>query len=149
MISFMSFKSSRMHNSIYKLSSEGKFFLSLIRKTCRTCTFLNHVREEKEQQLMLSISIESNLFLFFFIKNFFDMPHCSEMFLNKIQKEACRNLASVSQFMHFRNELEQANKNEKMLCEAKASTKRAALIGPGTRLFKTKLKKHFKRNKQT
>ena len=34
---------------IYKLSSNDKVLSPLIKKTCRTCTFLNHFREANKQ----------------------------------------------------------------------------------------------------
>ena len=44
-LSFVDFKRDNKQNLICKLSSEDKILSSLITKTCRACTFLNHFKE--------------------------------------------------------------------------------------------------------
>ena len=40
---------SKKQNYIYKLSSDDKILLSLIKKAWYTCNFLNHFRESNQQ----------------------------------------------------------------------------------------------------
>ena len=49
LLSFADFKRASKQNCIYKLSSDDKVLSSLITKTYRTRTFLNHFRKTNEQ----------------------------------------------------------------------------------------------------
>ena len=57
-------KKASRQNYTYKFSRDNKILSSLITKTCRTCTFLNHFREANEYWLC-TLSIESILFFLY------------------------------------------------------------------------------------
>ena len=96
----MWYKRGRKKNCNYKLSSDNKILLSLIKKAWCTCTFLNHFREVNEQLpqekslkihewerygyshlfsmtwalfSLRPVSIESTLLLLLLIQNFLDI----------------------------------------------------------------------------
>ena len=46
---FVDFKRASKQNCSYKLGSGDKILSSLITKTCRICTYVNHFRETTEQ----------------------------------------------------------------------------------------------------
>ena len=93
-LTFTSFKRDRKQNYIYELSSDNKILSSFVKKTCRTCTFVN----TSGKQMSNYYAPCFNRTDFFVISSCVKLPFCTLKYLLAndfagIKTEACQREA--------------------------------------------------------